>query len=100
MTTTQEDWPLDQVANVAAISDVYVVEHHEPILLVTHYAHDHCWAFLSGRETSVENGRVIGMGCALAMDASLREIVDLPPGWSAERTSVGAAWVRERDDEL
>jgi hypothetical protein len=94
-----EDWPFDQAENVAAISDVSVLE-GAPVLLVIHYSDDDGWAFLSGEEFSVERGKVIGMGCALEMDATLRTVADLPTGWVATRRYVGDSWERRADPEL
>jgi hypothetical protein len=39
------------------------------------------------------------MNKALQLDATLREVADLPPGWTARRSAVGAPWVREADQE-
>jgi hypothetical protein len=79
-----EVWPFDQAPNVAAISTRQVIELDYPILLVTHYEDDDSWAFLCGTtEDYKKDGRVIGMGEAVARDESLRLVADLPPGWSA-----------------
>jgi len=45
MTDTMTDWPFDQPPGTAAITTVRVIEEDLPILLVTHYADDHSWAF-------------------------------------------------------
>ena len=97
------DWPFDQAPNVAAITTVNVIEHGAPILVVVHYDDDDSWAFLCGTTNDDADGRVIGMGNALRIDPSLREIADLPPGWKAWRSAVGGAWQRapkhaEQDD--
>jgi hypothetical protein len=94
------DWPFDQAPNVAAITNANVIEQNAPILLVIHYSEDESWALLDGSPTSIEQGRVIGMGTALMLDPTLREISDLRPGWVAERSKVGEAWVRSQDDEM
>jgi hypothetical protein len=95
----QKNWPFDQAENVTAITTVHVLERRLPILRVTHYDDDHSWAFVCGTTNDVKDGRVIGMGCAVELDPTLRTIADLPPGWNAWRESVGAAWHREKDDE-
>jgi hypothetical protein len=95
-----EDWPFDQAVNVAAISDVAVVEDSASILLVVHYSDDHSWAFLSGRPFTTDQARVIGMGTALGLDPTLRSVATLPAGWSATREVVGAPWVRRADPDV
>ena len=97
------DWPFDQAPNVAAITSRQVLEDGLPILHVVHYDDDHSWAFTCGTTDEVDDGRVIGMGCALEIDSTLRTIADLPPGWRAWRERVGGKWQREQceaeDDE-
>ncbi len=95
-----EDWPFDQAANVAAVSDEAVVVKGAPILLVVHYSDDHSWGFLWGGTVTIEQGKVIGMGEALKLDPSLRSIADLQPGWTATRTHVGAPWIRRADPDM
>ena len=46
------------------------------------------------------DGRVIGMGTALGIDPTLREVADLPPGWRGERDRVGGPWRRQPAPEL
>jgi hypothetical protein len=89
------DWPFDQPPNVAAITVRAVLE-GAPILLVAHDEDDEGWQFLDGFTLDADDGRVIGMGSALRRDPSLREIADLPPGWTARREAPGKPWVRER----
>jgi len=95
-----EDWPFDQASNVAAVSDDAVVHGRAPILLVVHYSDDDSWAFLSGRTLTVADRLVIGMGEALRLDATLRLVASLPPGWIATRTEVGSEWVRRPDPDV
>ena len=90
-----EDWPFDQAPNVAAISTRQVIELNYPILIVTHYEDDDSWGFLCGTtDDHINDGRVIGMGKALALDPTLRSIADLPSGWSAWRKDKDSTWVR------
>jgi hypothetical protein len=99
MTETLEDWPFDQGPNVTAVTTIGVLDENLPILTVTHYSDDHSWAFVCGTTDAVQDGRVVGMGCALSIDPTLRTIADLPPGWTAWRERVGDVWHRTPDDE-
>lgn len=89
-----QPWPFDQQANVACITTRQVIEDGLPILRVVHYADDHSWAFTCGTSNATEDGRVILMAEALAIDASIAEVADLLPGWGAYRDGIDAAWVR------
>jgi hypothetical protein len=90
-----DDWPFDQAKDVAAITTRRVIEDGLPILVVVHYADDHSWAFLCGITNEDAEGRVIGMGEALALDPTLGEIGDLKLGWEASRKAVGGEWIRQ-----
>ena len=89
-----EDWPFDQAPNVAAVTTRHVIEQRLPILCVTHYSDDHSWGFVCGTTDVAEDGRVISMSEVLHIDPTLREIADLPPGWTARREMVGSKWQR------
>jgi hypothetical protein len=69
-------------------------------LVAIHYSDDDSWAFLSGEPFDPKRAKLISMGSALERDATLREVADLPPGWVAERSKVGAKWKREPDPEM
>ncbi|MCP3849327.1 MAG: hypothetical protein GY694_03670 [Gammaproteobacteria bacterium] len=94
------NWPFDQEKNVAAITTSQVIHNGYPILSVVHYSDDHSWGFLCGTTNKSEDLKVISMEQAIEIDPSLVEIADLPPGWSAVRTSVGSTWLREKDSEI
>ncbi len=96
-----DPWPFDQARNVTAITTKQVLEEKFPILRVTHYMDDHSWAFVCGTTNTVEDGRVICMESALNIDPTLIEIADLPPGYCAQRVSIGAPWqrIQNEDDE-
>lgn len=89
------DWPFDQAPNVTALTTRQVLDEGAPILVVVHYEDDRSWAFLCGTTDAEEDGRVIGMGAALRIDPTLKQIADLPPGWRANRSKVGRAWHRK-----
>jgi len=92
------DWPFDQAPHVAAVTTRQVIEQRLPILRVTHYSDDDSWGFVCGTTDATEDGRVIAMREALEFDPTLREIADLPPGWTARRERVGGIWLRFRDE--
>lgn len=88
------EWPFDQSEEVTAITTRQVIEDGKPILMAIHYSDDHSWAFLCNTTGATEDGRVICMGSAVGIDQSIMDIADLPPGWIAERDSVGGEWRR------
>ena len=94
-----QEWPFDQAQNVAAITTRQVIEDNKPILMVIHYSDDDSWAFLCNTSGAESDGRVICMSTALNLDPTLRSIAGLPPGWIAERDSVGSDWRKTADPD-
>jgi hypothetical protein len=70
-------WPFADPKNLAVLSTVGVMRGQEPICLVTHDS-DGSWQFLSGGVVLVAEALVVGLDEAVALDASLRELADLP----------------------
>ena len=93
----EQPWPFDQATNVAAITTRQVLE-GKPILRVVHYEDDHSWAFTCGTTNDEADGRVISMEEAVAIDSTIKEVSDLPPGWQAWRKAAGGKWQREQVD--
>lgn len=75
----------------------YICEHvfkrTHPVLLVAHDDGD--WQFLcGGGHPAGERPRVVGLNHIIDDDPSIREILDLPVDWEAERDSPEGEWVR------
>src|SRR5687767_12512579 len=75
---------------------IHVFEGTAPVALVTRPEGD--WCFLCGEvhDDRAESYRVIGIEHVIHNDSSLRALADLMPGWEAERTEPGGAWIRTR----
>jgi len=74
----------------------HVFDASRPVLLVSHEGGD--WQFLCGSvdHASWDTARVVGINHLFDGDPSLRELLDLPAGWDAERAKIGEAWARKR----
>lgn len=94
-----ETWPFDQGPNVAVITTRQVIEKNCSIRHVVHYGDDHSWAFLCGTTEENDDYRLVHMEEVLSLDATLRSIADLPPGWSAWRDSIDSPWERSLENE-
>jgi hypothetical protein len=81
----EQDWPFDQPPDAAAIT-VRTVLDGAPILLVSHDADDDGWQFLDGGEVDLDKAALISMAHAVALDPTVREVADMPPGWTAWRS--------------
>ena len=93
------DWNFDQSRDVAALPTRQVITDKLPILIVTHYEEDCSWAFTCGTTNRSEDAMLVSMGKIVDRDPSLRDIADLPPGWSAYRDSADAQWIKRKDEE-
>ena len=64
-----------------------------PVLFVSREDGD--WQFLcGGTHDADEKPRVVGLNHLMERDTTLREILDLPSDWDAERSAVNAPWAR------
>ena len=91
-----DEWPFDQPPNCVAFSLRQIVSGGEAILHVTHDEEDHGWQFLGSGDANLDDAVIVCLSHVLALDPSVREVADLPPGWHAWRQAVGAPWERER----
>jgi len=91
---SEDPWPFDQPRNCATISLRSVVFEGAPVLHVSHDDDDHGWQFLGGGEFTEADACVIALHEAVALDPSVLELADLPPGWRAWRRSRSAPWKR------
>lgn len=83
------DWPFDQPPNCAVITLRPIVFEGAPILHVTHDENDHGWQFLGWEDADVAQAAHV-----VALDPSVLDIADLPPGWHAWRSSRSSRWQR------
>ena len=92
-------WPFAESRDCAVLVTREVLEREEPILQVTHDSDDHAWQFIGSSDGTLENGRVIALHEATALDLSVLQLADLPVGWRAVRDTVAHPWKREAVDE-
>ena len=77
------DWPFDQPPDCAAITLRSIVIDRQPILHVVHDADDHGWQFLGLEDADPDQAAVVSMEQIVALDASIRDVADLPPLFEA-----------------
>ena len=94
MSSGPDDWPFDQPPDAAAITLHSIVFRGAPILHVSHDCDDHGWQFLGAEDADPADACIVGMSTILAMDPSVAEVADLPPGWHAWRSSTSSPWSR------
>lgn len=92
----ESTWPFDQPENCAVISLREIVTGAAPTLLVVHNEDDHGWQFLGATFPGMEHAVLALFKNVVATDPTLYELADLPPGWQAQRSSVGAQWYRQK----
>jgi hypothetical protein len=91
------DHPLDPIA----ITLAEIMDGRSDVLLVVHEAGHGGWQLLDGRDTSGRAPLVVPKEALLVLDATIREVTDLPAGWTARRVARGSPWTRmETPEEL
>jgi hypothetical protein len=86
----------DDTTETAAFVCGHVFDRTKRVLLAVH-DDDGDWQFLCGDDHDADDPpRVIGLNHVPESDPTVREVMDLPRGWVAERHAVGAAWNRSR----
>ena len=95
MGTSNQDWPFADPQNVAVFTVRPIMEKRSPILRVYHDEEDGGWQFLEWGTPEQADFLLVALKNVVAIDASLRELADLPLGWRAWRKNKDAPWQRE-----
>jgi hypothetical protein len=76
----------------------HIYEGTRPVLLVSRCDGD--WCFLCGEDhdDDASSYRVVGVGYLFQKHPALKELMDLPDDWEAERSAVEEAWLRTECD--
>lgn len=88
------DWPFDQPEDCGTIVSRAVLDGRTVIQWVSHDEDDHAWQFLDHDTTEAEQAALVCLSHVVALDSSVIEVADLPPGWVATRDGPGHPWVR------
>ena len=99
LTPEQSNWIFNEPRNSATITTRQILRDRQPILLVARTADDGTWQFLTGGTFSTEDALLVSLETLVKHDPTLSDVADLPPGWVAERDSVGGEWRRAKDDD-
>jgi hypothetical protein len=89
------EWPFAVPQNALAIATKPVIEMGYPVLLVSH-DDDGIWQVLCDTTTEADDCLVVCLGCCFERDATIGDLANLPPGWIAQRESVGGPWSRRQ----
>jgi hypothetical protein len=90
----EDSWPFDQPQDCAVLSLRSIVIDGDAILYVCHDEEDHGWQFLDGRPINMENAALVCLKNIVKLDPSVLLVADMPPGWSATRSSSSSPWQR------
>src|SRR5512140_351918 len=78
-----------------AITQRSIVEGTKPVLYVLHDT-DNQWIFLASENARLEIAEVLTLQQMFDIDASLKALSDLKPGWQAVRSEKGKPWERSK----
>lgn len=88
------DWQFPDPPNALAFLSEAVSSGSEKITFVSHDIDDGAWQFLGDSMTSSGKAVLCCLSHPINEDPTLIELSDLPLGWCAERTKIGAPWKR------
>ena len=86
-------WMRHWLLGTTSVQTPQVWERHEPVLAVRNDADNGIWQ-LVGTTAGGDEGRIGHLHHAVDEDPTLIDVLDLAPGHSATRTSVGGPWER------
>jgi hypothetical protein len=85
-------WTRHWLLGTICIQTPEVFERHEPVLLASHDAEDGMWQLIGASAADGDTGKVGHLRHAVDEDLSLIDVLNLPPGRSAERAGPGRPW--------
>ena len=91
-----QDLGWDDPLEPAVVTTHEIAEGKLPVLRVRREAGPGGWQMYDNTNIAGKRPVAITKTDALKRDPSLREVTNLPIGWEAERTRVGAPWVKRR----
>lgn len=75
-----------------------IISAAKPLLMVHHDAEDGTWSFLTGEPIDMSEAMLVSLKGMVERDETLRELADLPLGWTAVRLATEASWMRAPDE--
>lgn len=84
-------------SELGVIACKHVADKARPCLLVFHHE-DGDWSFTCGGEDHEDDYVFLHYHHLTDGDASIDLVSNLPLGWLAERSNIGALWRREKDE--
>jgi hypothetical protein len=90
------DWPFSEPQNVATLVSRYIFQ-GEPILYAYRDWDDGTWQFFPDRVTEPSHVLLVALKEVYALDQSIGDLSDLPPGWMAHRSTTATPWERRKN---
>jgi hypothetical protein len=85
-------WMRHWLLGTTCIQTLEVFEGREPVLLVCHDADDGLWQLIGATDANGDTARIGHLHHAVDRDQTLMDVLDLPPGRSAERSRPEKPW--------
>jgi len=95
---SMNEWPFEDVENVAVFTTRQVVKDREPIVAVFHGAEDGAWQFHSAHHATMADLMIVSLREVFDVDPSIAALADLPLGWEASRLAPGQRWQRQASE--
>ncbi len=96
-TAGDSQWQFQDDPTAMVFSLRQIIVGHAAVTHVTHDSDDGAWQFIEAVNPQEEDGCVCTLEEMILIDSSLIEIADLPLGWRAIRSEIGAPWRVEKN---
>jgi hypothetical protein len=95
------DWPFSDPKNVITFTVTDIIKKRTPILYVAHEESDGGWQFLTGGDLpEKKDWLLVALSEIVAVDPTIKELADLPLGYSATRAGPGETWQKWKSPEI
>ncbi len=87
-------WMRHWLLGTQCVQTIEVFERREPILLVGNDADDELWQLIGTTDADSSTGKIGHLHHAVDEDPTLIDVLDMPPGHTAQRIRPAAPWTR------
>jgi hypothetical protein len=95
-TSSLNNWTFKEQPSAAVVSEKMILQGLRPILYVFRDSVDGQWIFLSDEKSAGDEVAIVSLEEVVKLDASVKQLSSLPPGWKAWREAKNKPWSRSK----
>jgi len=94
--SSSKNWAFKEEPSASVVTQKKIAEGDIPILYAFRDSVDGQWIFLADEKSGGDEVLVLTLHEIVKIDASVKQISDLPPGWKAWREAKNKPWSRSK----